>query len=368
MPHGLHLPRLDERSVFGAGLVRDARRYERFLDWDWVAATLASLAALAAMVRRGRVLAPRLGLGRVNAGIVLGVVTLTVIAAAALPFGLASNWWERRHGISREGYAGPVFTAWTTLLQTTLVAVVALALVLGLAKRFDRGWWLAGAPLLAGVALVLQLLVPLLATVGTHPLRDPGLTAAIRRLEAREHAGRPLVREDDVSSRTTEANAFAVGVGPTARIVIWNTLIDGFAPAQVRFVAAHELAHLARNHILRGVGWFALLALPLLGLIALTTRLPNPAAVPLALLVFTAAQLAFLPVRNAISRRYESEADWIALRGTHDPAAGRSLFVGFVATSLQDPSPPGWVQILLDDHPTPLQRVELMRAWRLRNR
>jgi hypothetical protein len=39
-----------------------------------------------------------------------------------------------------------------------------------------------------------------------------------------------------------------------------------------------------------------------------------------------------------------------------------------VATSLQDPNPSGWVDVLLDDHPTPLQRVELAQAWTKLNR
>jgi len=80
--------------------------------------------------------------------------------------------------------------------------------------------------------------------------------------------------------------------------------------------------------------------------------------------VIALAQLAILPLQNAISRRYEREADWIGLNGTRDPAAARGLFVGFVRTSLQDPSPPGWVHVMLDDHPTPLQRVEMASAWR----
>ena len=130
----------------------------------------------------------------------------------------------------------------------------------------------------------------------------------------------------------------------------------------------HELGHLVRNHPLRAVGWFGLLVLPVLLVAAFTADIRRPAAVPLALLVIAVAQLAILPLRNTISRRYEREADWIGLNGTRDPAAARGLFSGFVATSLQDPSPPGWVHVLLDDHPTALQRVEMARAWRDRNR
>jgi STE24 endopeptidase len=122
-----------------------------------------------------------------------------------------------------------------------------------------------------------------------------------------------------------------------------------------------------RNHIVRGVAWFALLALPLLLVTALVADVRKPSAVPLALLVLAVGQLLLLPLQNAISRRYESEADWIGLNGSRDPAAARGVFKGFVATSLQDPSPPAWVDVLLDDHPTPLRRVEMARAWRERH-
>jgi STE24 endopeptidase len=368
VPSGLRLPHLDERAIFGAGLVRRAEHYERFLDWDWVLGTLAALGAYVAMARRGRALAPRLELGNVNAGIVVGVVTFTVVWAATLPFALAAVWWEKRHDISRESYAEAIGSAWGRLIGTTVVAVIVLAIVLALARRFGRSWWLAAVPILTAILLVLQLIVPYLVSVGTHPARSAQLRTEIRALERREHAGNPAVRIDNVSGRTTAANAFSVGIGPTERVVIWNTLLDGrFTANEVRFVIGHELGHLVRNHALRAVGWFGLLVLPVLLVAAYAADIRRPGAVPLALLVIAVAQLAILPLRNTISRRYEREADWIGLNGTRDPAAARGLFAGFVATSLQDPSPPGWVHVLLDDHPTALQRVEMARAWRERN-
>ena len=367
VPAHLRLPHLDERTVFGAGLVRSAQRYERFLDWDWVLGTFVALTAYAVMVQRGRSLAARLGLGNVNAGIVVGVVTFTVVWAARLPFALGAVWWEKRHGISRESYAAALVTAWERLLGTTLVAVVALAIVLVLARRLGRSWWLAAGPALALILLVLQLVAPYLASVGTHPVRSPELRSAIRMLERREHAGRPVVRIDDVSGTTRAANAFSLGLGPTERVVIWNTLLDGrFTVRQVWFVIGHELGHLVRNHPLRAVGWFALLVLPVLLVTASAADIRRPGAVPSALLAIAVAELAILPLQNTISRRYEREADWIGLNGTRDPAAARGLFIGFVRTSLQDPSPPGWAHVFLDDHPTPLQRVEMARAWRER--
>jgi len=52
--------------------------------------------------------------------------------------------------------------------------------------------------------------------------------------------------------------------------------------------------------------------------------LARPEAVPTALLVFVLAQLLTTPLMNIVSRHVESEADWSALRATHDPAAAEA--------------------------------------------
>jgi STE24 endopeptidase len=368
VPAGLHAPRLDERAVFGPRLVAEARRFERFLDWEWAVATLAALGAYAVMVHRGRRLAPTLGLGNVNGGIVLGLLTLTVVWAVGVPFALGEAWWARRHGLSRESYGGVLASAYAQLLGTTLVAFVALAILLLLAHRLRRTWWLPAGLLLATILLVLQLVQPYQASIGTHPVRSARLAHSIRALEGRERAVGTAVRVEDVKGMTKEANAFSIGVGPTKRVILWNTLLDGrFSPGEVRFVVAHELGHVVRNHVLRGVAWFALLVLPVLLLTARLVDVRHPAGLPPALFVIAVVTLLLLPLRSVISRRYEREADWIALKTTRDPSAARGLFIEFVRTSLQDPSPPGWVHVLLDDHPTPLQRVEQAAAWARRN-
>jgi STE24 endopeptidase len=73
------------------------------------------------------------------------------------------------------------------------------------------------------------------------------------------------------------------------------------------------------------------------------------------------------PFGNAVSRRYEAEADWSALRATRDPAAAVGLFRKFTRYDLVQPSPPDWSYVLLDNHPTVVQRLAMARAWRARN-
>jgi Zn-dependent protease with chaperone function len=369
VPDDLHLPSLDERAVFGARIIERAVDYERFFYVEWWLATAASLAALFLMTRRGPRIASSLRLGRVNAGIVLGVVTFTVVWAVSLPFGVAEAWWRRRHGLSTESYAQTLATAWGTLLTQTLLAFFILATLLLLAKKMGRNWWIAASALLVAVFAALQFLVPYLLTIGTHPLRNRELVTTIKKLERREHAGSPTVRVEKVSDTTTQANAFSVGYGPSERVVFWDTLLDRrFSDREVRFVAAHELAHLARDHIPKSIAWFALFVFPILGATAFVTErrggLRNPGTVPLALLVLTVAQLLTLPLQNAVTRRYEAEADWVGLTATRDPQGARDLFRGFARTSLSDPSPPTWAYVLFYDHPSELARIEQAEAFR----
>ena len=89
----------------------------------------------------------------------------------------------------------------------------------------------------------------------------------------------------------------------------------------------------------------------------------RPEAVPLVLLVFVLFNLLTLPVKAAISRHMEAEADWMALQTTRDAQATENLFRRFATTSLGDPSPPTAPYLVFYDHPTMLQRVAMARAW-----
>jgi len=373
VPADLHLPRLDAQTVFGAGAVRAGERYERFFEYEWLLGTIVKVLALVVMVQRGPRLARSLGLGRVNAGLITGVVVMTVLWAVSLPFEIAAGWWERRYGISTEDWGTIVFSPWGTLLGTTSGIVIVLAILLLLAKRFARNWWIGAAIILLGLGLLAQFVLPYANRIGTHPIRSPELAAAVKRLEAREHAGDPVVRVQPVSDKTTAANAYAIGIGPSSSVFIWDTMLDGrFTPREVRFVVGHELGHIARLHLWKGIAWGGLIGIPLLAAVAFVTGrrggLRNPGTVPLALLTITLLQLALTPFTNTVSRRYEAEADWVGLQGTQDPEGAKGLFKGFVSTDLQDPNPPGWAHVFLDDHPPLLTRVEQAEAFKRQSR
>jgi STE24 endopeptidase len=289
---------------------------------------------------------------------------------ALLPFGLAAAWCERRHGVSPQSYLDLFVSTFFGLGGEFLFVCFAIAIVMGLAGVLGNRWWLVGVTALVAVAVLITFLSPFL--VGeVHSARSPALLADARRLSRAEGVKPVKVKIQDVHKFTTQVNAEAVGLGPTKRVILWDTLVDGrFSRGEVRTVLAHEIGHIAHNHLWKGLAWFALFGIPVGFLLAMTTRakggLYDPRAVPLALLVFTLLQLALSPAQNAVTRRMEAEADWSALQATRDPGSARSAFVKLAKTSRVDPDPPGWWRALTGDHPTILERIEMVEAWRAR--
>ena len=205
----------------------------------------------------------------------------------------------------------------------------------------------------------------------THRLYNPALRSAVKQLEAREHVGAIPVVVQDVRSDTSLPNAEAMGIGPSRRVVLWDTLVDGpFTEREVRIVIAHELGHVKAQHIVKSVGWYALFAFPGTFLIAWITRrrggMGRPEAVPLGLLALVVVSLLATPLQNVIVRHIEAEADWRALQAAHDPDAAAGLFRQFVPTTLSSPNPPFWDYVMLETHPTIVQRLAMVRAWRAR--
>ena len=372
VPGGLHLSGLDPHRYFSDRQLARSASFERFERWDFVLAQLTLLAVLAVYARFGGRFAQESAAGRIGTGMLLGMLGFGFVWLAQIPFGLADLWWERRHGVSRVGYVEWVFSDWSQLAGEFAFVCLALLIVMALAGKLRDSWWLPGAAAFVGLAALFTFITPYLLG-NLHPLARPELARAAQRIAAREGVSGVPVRVQDVSGDTSAANAAAIGLGPSRRVVLWDTLLDGrFTDRQVRFVIAHEYGHQARRHLQKGIAWFALFALPGTFLMARFTRrrggMADPAVVPFSLLVLVVLQLVALPLQNVVSRRIEAEADWMGLRTTHDPTGDRRLMQSFTQTSLAQPDPPGWSYVVLDSHPTIMQRIALANAWEARER
>jgi len=368
VPTDLRAVRLDTTTIFGKALVRRAEHVERFFLIVWVLSQIALFATLWVYARRGPRFARESAAGPIGTGMLLGMLGLGIVWLVQLPFGALGLWWARRYDLSDIGYLEWAFGDWFELAAAFTSICVTLLIVMFLARRLGEAWWIPGAAVFVVIGAGFAFAQPYLLAE-TTPLGDPSLRRAATEFEQKQGVGGIPVSVEDVSGTTSQANAYAVGFGASRKIVLWSTMVDGtFTDREVRAVLAHEIGHHSSDHIPKSLAWFGLFALPGAWILMRATRrrggMGEAAAIPLALLVVAALQLALSPAQSWISRGMESEADWKALQTTRDPAAVRGLFVGFARTSLGDPDPPAWAHILLDSHPTLAQRVAMAEAWR----
>jgi STE24 endopeptidase len=361
------LPQLDPDRFFGASFLDRSATYERFLAIEGLLASVVLVAVLAVYAKRGAVLVRESAAGRVGTGMLLAMLGFAVVWLAVAPFGLAALWWQRRYDVSDEDYLAYLIESFLGLGSQFVFLCLAIGIAMGLAGVMRRWWWLAAAPVFVALALLFSFLSPYLLP-DTSPVSDPALRAEARALERIQGTEEARLRVQDVDSYTDAPNAAAMGLGPSSTIVLWDTLLDDdFSRSEVRFVLAHEVAHLAHDDPLKGAGWLALFLFPAWGLTALLTRrrggLAQPEAVPVAILVLVVLQLLATPLLNTATRRQEAAADWAALTATKDPAAARAALRQLATKGLSDPDPPAWVQGLYGSHPAILQRIAMAQAW-----
>jgi STE24 endopeptidase len=353
------LPHLSEAALFPPHVLAQARRYSSVVRLIWLGATLTQLAVLAVYARYGVRWMRESAAGPVGTGMLLGMIGFALVWAAQLPFAVLEVWWAHHNG-QPGSYLEATLGNWLLLGAGFISLCVALAVAMNLARvRWigDR-WWLPAAPIFIGIGTLLAFVSPWL--FGGRPFHA-SYVSTLERIE-RVHVPVRLISG-------SEPNAFATGLGPSRGVFLIRPIVERpFTPRVDRVVLAHELGHLAHNHIWKGVGWYALVAFPLAFLLARVARrrggMGVPEAVPLVILAYTVLQLVALPVENVISRHMEAEADWSALRATRDPAAARKLFEIFAAETKDDPSPPWWDYVFLESHPTLLQRIEMAQYWR----
>jgi STE24 endopeptidase len=367
VPGNLDLSGLDVHKFFSAAEIERTERYERFVRIVVLLGLIAEIVALLVLMRRAPRIARNTGLGPIGAGMIIAVITLAVLWAVDLPFSTALRWWDERHDLTEGSWIDWLIAPWAELGASVAFVMLQVAVVMFFARRYPRNWWLPVTPIFLSLAVIFLAVFPYLEAGRVHGPTTPELQQDVRTLQRAEGIDTP-VDVEKVSDLTTQANAFSLGLGPTERVVVWDTLLDGrFSNGEVRVVLAHEFGHIAHHHLWKGLAWAVLFTFPLaFGVARITARrggLGDPGLLPYGALVLVLLNLAIAPLTNVVSRRYESEADWSALKAARNPAAQKKLFQSFSDTSLQQPDPPTWAYVFFDTHPTLMQRIAMAQAW-----
>jgi Zn-dependent protease with chaperone function len=255
-----------------------------------------------------------------------------------------------------------------------LMPVGALAL-LGM-RRVKRWWialWLGSIPfILTGAIIQPILLDPIFNNF--EPLQDQVLRQKLLDLASRAGIEGGRVYQVDASKQTKTINAYVNGIGPTARIVMWDTTLAKLTHDEILAVMGHEMGHYVLEHIWKG------LALSMIGALivfVLGQRIidrgverrgyetaGDPAAIPWVLLVFFVLAFLSTPFGAAFSRHIEHEADVFALDVTHLNEPMASAFRKMAEDAKRDPSPHPFIKYWRYSHPPIAERIPFALSYK----
>ncbi|MFC7535404.1 M48 family metallopeptidase [Actinoplanes sp. GCM10030250] len=307
-----------------------------------------------------------------------GLAVVLVAEVVTLPLAAWRHTIVVRYGISTQSWA-----AWAVdLLKSYAVGAVIGGVVLAgfftVTHFAPRWWWAFGAAGAAGLVVLLSFVLPVVVEPIFNrftPMPDGPLRAELLTLAERDGVPVKDVLVADASRRTRAVNAYVSGLGPTRRIVVYDTMLTEATPDEVVSVTAHELGHAKDNDVLIGTvlgalgAAVAVIALYLLGSWGWLLRLAGvdsiaePRAIGLLLAVTTVAGLVAGPAQAFVSRRVEARADTHALELTADPQTFEAMQRRLGSVNLADPDPPHWEHAMFASHPSTVQRMAAARAF-----
>lgn len=355
------------------------RSGQRPLGWGVLAIGVIVLAVVAA----GRPHALHRGLRRMDSrpllgGAAVGAALAVAVALAELPFRIAAFERSRDVGLATQTLSEWLGDAGKAVVISAALAAAGAAIAVLAMRRLRRTWWLAGSAVVVAFAVAVTWLGPVLLTPlfnDLEPLPEGGeLRGEVERLAERAGVEVGEVYRIDASRRSTALNAYVGGVGPTKRVVLYDTTLDALERRELRSIVAHELAHQQGRDIPRGLLWVAIVApFGMLFVRELTeglgartgARLGTPGAVPALALAMTVATIALTIVSNQLSRAVEARADAVSLELTEDPTAMIDLRRRSAVRNVSDPDPPVVPSFLFSTHPSTLERIGIAEAWRL---
>lgn len=304
----------------------------------------------------------------------VGAALSLTLGLATLPTGIWAHERSVDVGLSTQDLGGWLTDAAKASGIGLVLSAAGAGLLVGAVRRWPRGWPLSAAAGGTAIAVVFSWLAPVvLAPIFNDfdPLPEGRARSEVMELAERADVRIGEVYVIDASRRSTALNAYVGGLGPTKRVVLFDTLLKRAEPGELRAVVAHELAHQKERDVQRGIAWIAIAAPGAMLLAAELARrlarrrgveLGTPAGLPVLALSLTLVVSAMSVVGNQLSRDIEAKADAVALGLTRDPDSLIALHERLAVENVGDPDPPALFHAVFGTHPTTLERIGAAKA------
>ncbi|MGN9912287.1 M48 family metallopeptidase [Phytohabitans sp. LJ34] len=307
-----------------------------------------------------------------------GLAVVLVAEIVTLPLAAWRHTIMARYGLSTQTWAGWSVDMLKSYAVSAVIAAVALLGFYTVTRLAPRWWWAFGAAGAAALVVLLSFILPVLVEPVFNkftPMEPGPLRTELMSLAQRDGVPVKDVLVADASRRTRAVNAYVSGLGPTRRIVVYDTLLREAPPEEVASVVAHELGHAKDRDVFTGtlIGALgaaaAVVALYLLGgwgwllRTAGVDSMGEPRALALMVAVVSLAGVVAAPAQSFLSRRVEARADAHALELTRDPSTFEAMQRRLSTVNLGDPDPPRWEYLYSASHPSTVERMAAARAY-----
>lgn len=339
------------------------------------------LLLLSGAARKMRVLAERMTKKPFLVAMITVVLFVLAVSILELPLTYYSDFTiPHRFDLTDQTFGAWLGDALKGLAVGLVLAAVVGALALMALRRVKRWWlalWIGSIPLIL-LMVVIQPIVLDPIFNDFQPLQNAELRQKLLTLASKAGIEGGRVYQVDKSKQTKTLNAYVNGIGPTKRIVMWDTLLAKMTDDEVLSVMGHEMGHYVMKHMWKGLGFSLAISLLVFFLgqkihdRGLTRwgakwgiRGPgDPAALPYLLLIAGGISFLLSPVINGFSRWLEHDSDIFALEVTRDNEGMASAFVKLAESSKRDPNPHPFIEFWRYSHPAIARRIEFALSYK----
>jgi STE24 endopeptidase len=259
---------------------------------------------------------------------------------AGIPFDIYSTFvLEKKYGFSTI-----TWRLWLTDLGKSLIlSVILMGILISAFMAFilylPHSWWFWAWIFFTLFEILLLWIYPVVIAPlfnKYEPIKDEALKEQIISLMAKVGLKAEGIYQVDEGKRSRHTNAYFTGIGKTKRIVLFDTLLASHSPEEILSVLAHEIGHWKKKHVLKQL--IFMIAASFVGLYFVyniasaqvlyrafgLTQTPLYAGLFLVSLYFGCIGFFLGPIGAGIMRRYEREADRMAveLTGTSEHMIG----------------------------------------------
>ena len=313
-------------------------------------------------------------IGFIGSGLIFFAVLAMIANLLDIPFSLYSTFViEDRYGFNTRTIKLWISDWIKAMAISGILGGIVIFFLLALVNYFKNSWWVLAWIVISMFELLIMWLYPVLIAPlfnKFEPIKNKELENKI--ISLMEKAGLAVkgVFQMDAGKRSKHTNAYFTGIGKTKRIVLFDTLLASHPDEEILSVLAHETGHWMKKHIIKQlilleilslIGLFVVARLLNWQLIYQTFGFPEQIGyVGLFLVPVVLSPLGYFmrPIGSAISRKYEREADDVAVRlmGTAEPM--KNALIKLSADNLANLVPHPIFSWFNYSHPPPVERIE----------